>query len=96
VAGGMLKEDGVSHWNSPNKGFMNTLATNATGFTALPGGFRELFGDFHGISERGVWWTSTEGNLDDAWSFWLYSEYGSVIQGDSNKNCGYSVRCVKD
>ena len=39
--GGKLKEAGTAHWNSPNTG-----ATNVSGFTALPAGFRYIGGDF--------------------------------------------------
>ena len=55
VAGGKLKETGTSHWNSPNIG-----ATNETGFTALPGGFRNYYGDFNYIGDYGYWWSATE------------------------------------
>ena len=42
IAGGKLKEAGTLHWNSPNTG-----ATNETGFTGLPGGYRVSYN--HGL-----------------------------------------------
>lgn len=53
VAGGKLKARGTKYWKSPNVG-----ATNETGFSALPGGFRDNQGEFFGFGERfGLWWS---------------------------------------
>jgi hypothetical protein len=41
IVGGLLKEGGTAHWDSPN-----TAATNASGFTALGGGYRSYFNSF--------------------------------------------------
>ena len=57
VAGGKLKETGIAHWKSPNTG-----ASNETGFTALPGGFRDFDGVFAQIYNSGCWWSATEYN----------------------------------
>jgi uncharacterized protein (TIGR02145 family) len=62
VAGGKLKatgtfEAGTGLWYDPNTG-----ATNETGFTALPGGFRNFDGAFVFIGNYGHWWSATESN----------------------------------
>jgi uncharacterized protein (TIGR02145 family) len=53
-AGDKLKEIGNKHWKDRNKG------TNESGFTALPGGSRDVFGTFFGLGGFGSWWSSTE------------------------------------
>jgi len=50
-----LRETGTAHWNSPNR-----LATNITGFTALPGGSRNFAGIYGQLGSQGNWWTSTK------------------------------------
>lgn len=72
VAGGKLKEVGLAHWISPNDG-----ATNETGFTALPGGWRTSPDyTFNGIGVAGDWWSSTEYSADTRAAFrrFIYTE----------------------
>jgi len=92
VAGGKLKEAGTSHWDSPNTG-----ATNETGFTALPGGYRyNAYGSFYYIGKNGYWWSSTEYNTNNAWIVLMKYNFSIVIIQWDISNYGYSVRCVRD
>ncbi len=91
VAGGKLKEAGTTHWRSPNTG-----ATNETGFTALPGGYRDLDGTFVNIGVNGLWWSATENNATNAWNRSMIYGSSNVSRVDSYKEVGFSVRCVRD
>ena len=51
IAGGLLKENGFSHWQSPNTG-----ATNGSGFCGLPGGNWNN----QNLGMYGYWWSSTQ------------------------------------
>lgn len=94
-AGGKLKEAGSAHWFSPNTG-----ATNESGFTALPGGSREVIqpSSFNAIGDYVHFWGSDSDSAFAmkasmaSWTgiFWV-SEYNL-----SHKNSGFSVRCLKD
>ena len=88
--GGKLKEAGTSHWKSPNTG-----ATNESGFTALPGGYRTNNGSFVNVGIRGLWWSSTQYSTNDAWYRYLSYLYSSVYRYATNNEYGFSVRCVK-
>jgi uncharacterized protein (TIGR02145 family) len=93
VAGGKLKEIGTTHWESPNTG-----ATNGTGFTALPGGYRFRFGNryFHNVGHVGGWWSATESSTDTAWDRDIPRDGSGVNRDSYNKEYGFSVRCVRD
>jgi uncharacterized protein (TIGR02145 family) len=91
VAGGKMKEAGESHWTSPNTG-----ATNESGFTALPGGYRYFNGTFILIGNYGYWWSSTEDNADYAWPRNLRYSGGYVSRVHDSKGDGLSVRCVRN
>ncbi len=90
VAGGKMKEAGTTHWASPNTG-----ATNESGFTALPGGFRGSSGTYADIGKYGYWWSATENNANFAWLHYLYFDI-NVYRANYTKELGLSVRCLKD
>jgi uncharacterized protein (TIGR02145 family) len=90
--GPKIKETGTVHWSSPNTG-----ATNSSGFTALPGGYRyNYFGNFDDIGHFGYWWSSTAYSTTGAWSRALTYNYSNVGRYGFNKTYGFSVRCVRD
>jgi uncharacterized protein (TIGR02145 family) len=91
IAGGMLKEGGTAHWSYPN-----THATNSSGFTALPTGYRFYNGSFQNFGISGNWWSSTAANSDAAnYTFLVYSD-GKLGKNSLDNTYGFSVRCVKD
>ena len=91
VAGGKMKEVGSTSWYSPNSD-----ATNTSLFTGLPGGSRNLNGDYSYIGGYGNWWSSTEYGTDDALDRFLYSYHGTAGRNNDNEKNGFSVRCLRD
>jgi uncharacterized protein (TIGR02145 family) len=78
-------------WNFPNTG-----ATNSSGFTALPGGFRDGFGDFSYLTDVGFWWSSSDLSGSDAWNRCLLSNTSGILRSNYFRTFGFSVRCIKD
>ena len=91
VAVGKLKETGISHWQIPNSD-----ATDEMGFTALPGGGRDLDGRFYDIGKYGFWWSASEFVPGGAWSRFLGYDGRGGFSHRNFENDGFSVRCVKD
>ncbi|MEI6765805.1 MAG: fibrobacter succinogenes major paralogous domain-containing protein [Bacteroidota bacterium] len=93
VVGGNLKEAGTGHWKAPNTG-----ATNASGFTALPHGYRSMNGILNFKTKMGSWWSSaTDPKYPmNAMSLRLDFNRSDVTYVPSDKNVGLSVRCLKD
>ncbi len=91
AAGGAMKETGTLHWASPNTG-----ATNSSGFTGLPGGFRQTSGTLSSLSYMGYFWSSTEGSSTTAWSRYLNNGYTNLYRYAYAKMDGFAGRCIKD
>ena len=103
VTGLRLKEAGSDPWfNQPPD-----AGDNGSGFTALPGGCRNIWGgsgsSFNYKNDRGNWWTADAQGPDDAQYMYLQSSsawiwgiwYGTGMQ-DNDKRSGHSVRCVEN
>jgi uncharacterized protein (TIGR02145 family) len=91
VAGGALKEAGLGHWASPNAG-----ATNASGFTALPGGERVVGSvGYTGLTESAWWWTSGNSFASTRSSRGVTHTSATVSTAEHSMRRGHSVRCVR-
>jgi len=96
-AGGKLKDTGTIEagnglWYAPN-----FRATNKTGFTGLPGGFRNAYdGTFSFIGSLGFWWTSTGYSSSTAFYYSLDYSNSLIYWYVDIKRYGYSVRCLRD
>ena len=91
VAGGKLKEAGITHWQSPNAG-----ATNESDFTALPGGNRNGNGNFSTTGYNGYWWSSTASHTYYAYLQSMYSIHGIIYSRQYVMYSGFSIRCIED
>ena len=98
VVGGMMKstgtiEEGDGLWYSPN-----IAATNESGFTAYPGGYRHISdGLYYHLGNTGNYWSSTkEPDTDFVFYRVLFWDYSYVHNIAHTKNYGFSVRCIND
>jgi len=90
--GGKLKETGTTNWDAPNTG-----ATNESGFTALPGGFRNVYGYFISMAKYAYFCSSTALPGDSVWMRYLNNSKSQIARGVCPPgNVGFSIRCVKN
>jgi uncharacterized protein (TIGR02145 family) len=91
MAGGKMKSTGTTLWHSPN-----IDATNGSGFTGLPGGYRDVFGSFKDIKSGFFFWSASESG-SGPWFRYLHNSNSYVYRiYYYSKNVGASVRCLKD
>lgn len=100
VAGATLKSNRnqplAGGWNSPNTG-----ATNLSGFSGLPSGFRSDGGTYNGAGSNAQWWSSARipasGTLPPkAWYRGVNNNTTRVTQGNPFVTNGMAVRCIRN
>lgn len=93
IAGGKMKEIGIQHWLVPNSN-----ATNESGFSSLPAGFRNQSGTTWDIGYWAYYWSSNEFPSDNTRAYFRDLSYlnGLVERYNTYKSDGFSVRCVKN
>lgn len=96
IAGGVMKStgnltDGNGLWSFPNG-----AGSNESGFSAVPGGQGSING-YGGINGLGIFWSSTESNVNSAYSIMLNAADGTILPMiNAGKTNGFSVRCIKN
>ena len=96
VAGGKLKSTRTTPDISPRWDLPNTGATNQSGFSGFPGGYREYDGAFNNNGQEGAWWGSTQGSSIGAYGRVLNFDNENTDRGNYFMKDGFSVRCLKD
>lgn len=91
IAGGKMKYNGISQWQSPNVG-----GDNSSNFNALPSGMRGIGGKFNFIGESGYFWTRSEYSPSTAWYRVINHHLPTVVRSSEEKVDGLSVRCIAD
>ena len=94
-----MKEEGIEHWNYPNEG-----ATNESGFTALPSGYKNDQNSspyYRKIGTDTWFWSSTQNisspNQKDSYATHISKSSTEIKLGTSNdKYHGFPVRCLQD
>ena len=85
VAGGKLKKEGLTYWNTPNTG-----ATNETGFSAIRGGVRVESGAFANFEINGY-----ATNIDSATVISLSANSITIGYIGKDKRRGLPLRLIK-
>ncbi len=89
TAGGKLKESGTAHWAAGN------VATNTSGYTALPGGYMGG-GASLGNSPYGYYWASDDISSTMGYTYLLYPSSAVIDSTNMGKVGGSAVRCIHD
>ena len=96
VAGGPLKSTGTAIDSNGLWTSLNVGATNSSGFSGPPCGYRNGTGNFGAMGVQSYLWCSTQSVAIGGWVRVLFDNNGTVARSNNYKVGGYSVRCVRD
>jgi uncharacterized protein (TIGR02145 family) len=73
-------------------------AIGTSGFSALPGGWMDMNGNFDGATHGffGFWWSGTKNSNNNPWYRLLHRNYAGVSRNVAPSSLGASVRCIRD
>ncbi|MDD4192597.1 MAG: fibrobacter succinogenes major paralogous domain-containing protein [Mangrovibacterium sp.] len=71
-------------------------SNNSSGFTALPGGYRNFLGKYNHAGAYAYWWTATEFSATNAWYRFIHNYYSYLGRNNFKKQNGFSIRCVRE
>lgn len=96
IAGGKMKTTGVLENGDGLWTIDNYLATNESGFSAIPAGGRMSNGTYTGLYQSAWFGVSSENTSTTYWRRYLENLSGGVTRSSVNKRTGCSIRCVQD
>lgn len=89
TAGGKMKA--TTLWTTPNNG-----ATNSSGFTLLPAGYRHYSGYYTGAPSFSFVWAGSRINATFLSNWSIANTQANIIYGSADMNNGYCLRCILD
>jgi uncharacterized protein (TIGR02145 family) len=87
MAGNKLKRQSL--WNDNGNG------NNESGFSGMPGGYRNESGVFSSLGFNGIWWSSSSTNDQSGIAYFIYNSNSLIFKENKLKSNGLSVRCIK-
>lgn len=78
------------------EGWVSGNGTDDYSFRALPGGARSNENYFFDSRVGGYWWSSTPTSVEFALYRWLFYSDSELHRGETVKELGVSVRCIRD
>ncbi len=93
ISGGKLKDSAALWTLTPNIG-----ATNSSGFSGVPGGYRDGRNNtfLANSTNAASWWTAASYGTDKATLFYVINDGKMTLVSVAAKQTGLSVRCVKN